>query len=275
MENAKKVELLLSVFQSSLYTHLMSVAADRNKNEGYLGYIPEYQISKIDEEMLDESKVEFVPNESHYNNSVKEDSQEFPEILLRISKHGKVIRRSSTVKNDLEGFLAPCKGRKKEQTKIEDINIEFEETGRVNTKQFDNKTPKLLQRLMMNESKATPAKLIVPETSHEDSSLPSVYGEVIATTYSQGGDGFVLHPGDFVSILQFLHEFGLVECKWQGMKGLFPQDKIKLITKSSESFNTSISSLVNKQLTNKPLNGDQSSVTSSKLKARLMKKTST
>lgn len=274
--NVKKVNALLSVFQASLYSHLVSVATDRANSESYLGYVPPIQInSLIIEESMFESQSDSNIIEAPHSIQNIEESPEVPEVLLFLHKHGKVLKKAPTVKNELTDYLAKCKGKQKAPSEIKTYQLDFEEIGITQVKAKYSNAPKVLQRLVSVEKEVKPARFIIPEESKIEYSQASLYGEVIATTYSQGGDGFVLHPGDFVSILQFLHEFGLVECKWQGMKGLFPQDKVKLMTRPSESLNTSISSLVSKQFLNvRPQTSQSMSFTkTSKLVGRMAKKT--
>jgi hypothetical protein len=274
MDQVQKVEILLSLFQASLYSHLISVSSNRGNSSTYIGLIPDIEYAEVvNDESLNESKLASEVIKDPSIKEIPDDAYKIPSVRISIPKHGKALKKTITVKNDLAGPLAQCKGKKKLQTVVQDIELEYEEKGQVLEQNKYKTTPKVLQRLLSSTDDAKPARFVIPENSHENISLPSLYGEVIATTYSQGGDGFALHPGDFVSILQFLHEFGLVECKWQGLKGLFPQDKIKLLTRPSDSLNTSISSIVSKQLTSSKTASEPFSLNkSSKLINRLMKK---
>ena len=200
-----KVNTLLSIVQASIYSHLISIASNRQESRSYLGYIPPIQINDtITEEDHQDSKIESIRNQ---DTSIHEISEEEPQIPL-VSR-----KKAKTIKNDLAGFLTKTEGKIKILTEKEDLQFEFEETGKIEIKNKYVKTPKVLQRILSAENVPKPARFILPDDSKEESAAPSLYGEVIATTYSQGGDGFALHPGDFVSVLQFLHDFGLVECK--------------------------------------------------------------
>ena len=271
----RKVNTLLSVFQASLLSHLITVASNRNSGDTYLGHIPAIQIDElISEENNPDSHSESQFIEEPQSSQMLEEVPDIRSVPIYLHKHGKVLKKTSTVKNDLSGWLEKCKGKRKNATEVKTLELEFEEIGRVQKKSNYSAAPKVLQRLQSAENKPKPARHIVPEEPPQELPQASLYGEVIATTYSQGGDGFVLRPGDFVSVLQFLHEFGLVECKWQGMKGLFPQDKVKLLTRPSESLNSSLSSLVSKQFLNLRSGTSQSMsfTKNSKLANRLAKK---
>ena len=274
-KQVKKVNALLSVFQASLLSHLISVASNRNTSETYLGHVPAIQIDElVSEENNPDSRSESQFIEEPQSAQIFEEIPDMPSVPIYLHKQGKVLKKTSAVKNDLSGWLEKCKGKRKMPTEIKTLELEFEETGIIQTKSKYSAAPKVLQRLQSAENKPKPARYIVPEEPRQELPQASLYGEVIATTYSQGGDGFALHPGDFVSILQFLHEFGLVECKWQGMKGLFPQDKVKLLTRPSESLNSSLSSIVSKQFLNLRPGSSQSMsfIATSKLGNRLAKK---
>ena len=63
---------------------------------------------------------------------------------------------------------------------------------------------------------ASPARFISDSPVTKDT--PKVlYGNVLSECFSQGGEGFVLHKGDVVMIMQFLPNYNLVEVKWYGM----------------------------------------------------------
>jgi hypothetical protein len=79
-----------------------------------------------------------------------------------------------------------------------------------------------------------PARHIIPAEPLEleavtDMPKHALYAEVLGTAYSMGGDGFVLHIGDIVLILQFLAEYGLAEVRWKGLQGLFSVDRLKVM----------------------------------------------
>ena len=209
-----KVNTLLSIVQASIYSHLISIASNRQESRSYLGYIPPIQINDtITEEDHQDSKIESIRNQDTSIHEISEEEPQIPLVSIRIQKHGKTRKKAKTIKNDLAGFLTKTEGKIKILTEKEDLQFEFEETGKIEIKNKYVKTPKVLQRILSAENVPKPARFILPDDSKEESAAPSLYGEVIATTYSQGGDGFALHPGDFVSVLQFLHDFGLVECK--------------------------------------------------------------
>lgn len=264
----QKVGLLLGVFQASLFDHMISAAKNRLNSEIYFGKAPEAIGEALIKEETENSKESSLQQASEHP-EIEESVYLKPE--LRITKHGKLIKTVKSGKND-RLVLHPCRGIRKPPGVIEDIEGEYEETGQIK-KALNNKSLKVLQRL--GENKPTPARFLVPEESKVESTQSTLYGEVIATTYSQGGDGFALHPGDFVCVLQILQDFGLVECKWQGLKGLFPQDKVKLLARPSDSLNTSLSSIVSKQFTqSRQVTFDSfSMLKSSKLMGRLLKKT--
>lgn len=265
--NVNKVNALLSIFQASLFDHMISVAKNRQSSENYLGKALEVVVEQYVKEEIEESKESSLQEPSEHP-EIEEIGFLNPE--LRIEKHGKLVKTIKSAKNDELSF-EPCRGLRKPPGVTEDIEGVYEETGQIK-KVVNNKTLKVLQRL--GENKPTPAKFIVPDESKSESTQSSLYGEVIATSYSQGGDGFALHPGDFVSVLQVLQEYGLVECKWQGLKGLFPQDKIRLLARPSDSLNSSMSSIISKQfLQSRQVTFDSfSMLKSSKLMGRLLKK---
>lgn len=267
--SVQKVNLLLGIFQASLFDHMISVAKNRQNSDIYFGKAPEIIEEAFIKEEIENSKESSVQQLSEH---LENEESVYLKPELRISKHGKLLKTVKSSKNDSLA-LNPCRGLRKPPGVIEDIEGEYEETGQIK-KALNNQKLKVLQRL--GENKPTPARFIVPEESKAESTQSTLYGEVIATTYSQGGDGFALHPGDFVSVLQILQDFGLVECKWQGLKGLFPQDKIKLLARPSDSLNTSISSIISKQfMQSRQVTFDSfSMLKSSKLMGRLMKKTS-
>ena len=272
---AQKVNKLLSIFQGSLFNHMISMSSNRDTSPSYLGYIPDIHIEEVAlEESITDANVELESNNEAIINESNEENIEIPLIPMKLHKHGKTLKKKISGKNDLVGFMTITDGQKKSITEAKDLELEYEEIGKVQIKQKYSTAPKVLQRLLNNtEINVKPARYTIPEDSKEESTQPSLYGEVIAATYSQGGDGFALHPGDFVNVLQFLNEFGLVECKWQGLKGLFPQDKIKLMTRPSHSLNSSISSIISKQFMNRPAVSESLNMSkSSKLAHRLLKK---
>ncbi|OMJ76012.1 hypothetical protein SteCoe_24727 [Stentor coeruleus] len=268
-----KVNTLLSLFQASLFTHMTSIAVDRTSNS-YLGKIPDI---KLDNLLVDdteiEDKVESIHIEESVINVIDEEIPIVNPVVLMIQKHGEDVRKVSTVKNDMQKSVEKCRGIRKNPAVVETLELVFEEIGLVVKKNKYEDKPKVLQRLLASseenmEKIVKPARFLIPEEPKVDIITASVYGEVISTAFSQGGDGFALHPGDLVCVLQILHDFGLVECKWQGLKGLFPQDKIKILTRPSDSLNSSISSILSKQFIN-PTNDTFSLNKSSKLLSRI------
>lgn len=274
-----KVSTLLSLFQASLFAHMTSIAVDRASSNSYLGKIPSVQLDALlehDSEM--EAKAESIHVEESVINLIDEERPVINPVVLVIQKHGKIVRKVSTVKNDMQKAVERCRGVRKNPAAVENLQLDFEEVGLVVKKNKYEAKPKVLQRLLANDSGdmenlAKPARFIIPEEPKVDIITASVYGEVISTAYSQGGDGFALHPGDLVCVLQILHDFGLVECKWQGLKGLFPQDKIKILTRPSDSLNSSISSILSKQFLNpNPISDTFSLNKTSKLLSRISNK---
>ncbi|CAG9324976.1 unnamed protein product [Blepharisma stoltei] len=345
-----KVQALLTAFQGSLFSHLMSVASNRQESTSYLGHFPfsvevtpvEFQeisrstpvdfqevsrsssikgsqfqnisrrspLEKQNTSQLSSRSSQFKEiswevntrsskqlkelsrPESSRNSGKKEISTEFLEQasdeefvtsfgqgseIAQTPKRGEIVQEVQSAKNDIENYMEKCKGIIKKPPVIkEEYEFEFEETD-------PEKLAKVLARKNIGTNnidhpdfKPKPARFIIPEDLPEHIASPpkqntaTLYGEVIATTYSQGGDGFALHPGDLVTILQFLTDFGLAECRWQGMQGLFPQDKIKVLTKPDQSLNSSLVSLAQRQLFNLG-KSDTSFQQSGKLLSRLAK----
>lgn len=281
-QKVQKISMLLNIFQASLFDHMITLAKNNSSAEVYIGRVPE---SLLEHQIKEESKE--VSKDELENEEVMESEQgshlNMPVVQLRIQKHGKLVKGLKACRSDGLGEkgLETCRGVRKQNCEVEVFEAVFEETGQIRKNMSSNK-PKILQRL--GQAEAKPARYIIPPDTKEEKSeitqadlrVPpqSLYGEVLATTYSQGGDGFSLHPGDLVTILQFFHEFQLVECKWQGLKGLFPQDKIRVLSRPSDSLNSSLSSIISKQfLQSRPVTFDSLSLSKgSKLMNRLMKK---
>lgn len=349
--NKLKVQALLTAFQGSLFSHMISVSNSRNESQSYLGHIPyPIEIAPMDFQDLNRSTpVDFhdisrhssikttqykeifrkSPVENPNDTRISSRSSQFKEINMVINsksnkqshqnshmssgmnsvlkeisleqisdedfvtsfgqasepsptskRSSKNDNKISSVKIDIGDYLLRCRGLRKQIMKEkEEFEFEFEE----NDPTVPERLAKVLQRKNVQpnnienlDMKPKPARFIVPEDlpAHiQNAPKPvsnTLYGEVISTTYSQGGDGFALHPGDLVTILQFLTDFGLAECRWQGMQGLFPQDKIRVLTKPDQSFNSSLVTLAQRQLFNvsKPENSFQ---TPSKLLSRITK----
>jgi len=121
----------------------------------------------------------------------------------------------------------------------------IEKSGQAHVKNY-SKSLKVIQRKAANtnllSSGARPARRVIAPDLPElepSAAMPkqALYAEILATSYSMGGDGFVLHAGDIVLVLQFLAEYGLAEVRWQGLQGLFSVDKMKIMVpaKASES----------------------------------------
>ena len=51
-----------------------------------------------------------------------------------------------------------------------------------------------------------------------------------------------------MTIVQFMGEYGMIECRWQGLQGLFPSDKIKVLTKPNEGMTSSLYTLATSSL---------------------------
>ena len=278
----QKISMLLNIFQASLFDHMITLAKNNSSAEVYIGRVPE---TLLEHQIKEESK-EVSKNDSE--NEELGDSEQahhlpMPEVQLRIQKHGKLVKGLKACQSHglgEKGFET-CRGVRKPHSEVEVFELVFEEAGQVR-KNLSAGKPKVLQRLGRAEAK--PARYVIPQEGNEekeevtqaDLRVPSqsLYGEAIATTYSQGGDGFCLHPGDLVTILQFFHEFQLVECKWQGLKGLFPQDKLRVLSRPSDSLNSSLSSIISKQFVQSKAAPFESLYLSkgSKLMNRLMKK---
>ncbi|OMJ87940.1 hypothetical protein SteCoe_10270 [Stentor coeruleus] len=274
-----KVSTLLSLFQASLFAHITSIAVNRASSNSYLGKIPSVQLDTLlEHESEMEAKAESVYIEESVKSLIDEEIQVANPVILMIQKHGKIVKKVSTIKNDMQKAVEKCRGVRKSPAVVENLQLDFEEVGLVVKKNKYEAKPKVLQRLLAGdnvdiENLAKPARFLIPEEPKVDIITPSVYGEVISTAYSQGGDGFALHPGDLVCVLQILHDFGLVECKWQGLKGLFPQDKIKILTRPSDSLNSSFSSILSKQFLNPNPTADTFSLNkTSKLLSRISNK---
>jgi len=276
MDNSKKVQKLLTAFQSSLISHLISKASNREESSSYIG-----ESFQLLEEPEEKPSVESVQVSRMFQEHISEEleasfgQQEVPE-----ESEFKVFSEPNDI-FDLER----CSGRvKKHFAPKETLEFEYEinesysgsysGTLSAPSKVLQRKNAQLLNKqqiisfempIQQSGTEPTPVKPLLSPQSEDSKTL---YGEVIATTYSQGGDGFVLHPGDFVTILQFLEEYGMVECKWQGLQGLFPQDKIRVLTNHTQDFNSSILSLARKQL----LNLSSKTVQNSKLMKRIAKR---
>lgn len=253
-----KVEMLLSYFQASLYSHLIAVATDRDATYTDLGTLPftfedylhqpdepsqslSHSLS-IESRHREDSKAYSAANTSREEGSfpVKEDLitgsfLQSAETFIDSQEEAKV----KSVKIDLSAAASRVEIRKKREIVEESLpaTLEFSETEDYITMATKPRPPKALLRRLHQSDDPRPARFILDdpeprfETISPDKPAPkTLYAEAITTTYSLGGDGFALHSGDVVMVLQFLEEYGLVEVRWEGLQGLFPVHALKVMT---------------------------------------------
>lgn len=300
------VSRLISAFQATLFNHLISVASAGQKSISSLDYfhlpldvdpilddleiqssklsishhqnVPEMMAYESDEH---EMEVEIIEQETFSHNLVITPPNETPKAVFIQEQPDELIVRSQP--NGLSAHLKRCRGELKHRPVApEQFEFKFEEKSAEENGMSFFMNAKVLQRMskaIKSQDSSVSQSYIqqevtefdtVPEFSPVSVEKPdskTLYAEVIATTYSQGGDGFQLHPGDIVQIVQFLKEFHMVECRWQGMQGLFPSDKIKVMASPSQPLTQKIINLAKKELFKKDI-----VKTSSKLLERLSKK---
>jgi hypothetical protein len=300
------VSRLITAFQATLFNHLISAASAGQKSSSSLDYLPfpldvdpvlddlEIQSSKISithhqhvPEMMTydsdehEMEVEIIEHDTFSQNLAITPSAETPKAVFIQEEPEEFIVRSQP--NGLSAHLKRCRGELHHRPVAPDqFEFQFEEKSAEENGMSFFMSAKVLQRMnkaLRSQDSSVSQSYIqqevteydtVPEFSHVSVEKPdskTLYAEVIAMTYSQGGDGFQLHPGDIVQVVQFLKEFHMVECRWQGMQGLFPSDKIKVMTAPSQPLTQKIINLAKKELFKKDI-----VKTSSKLLERLSKK---
>lgn len=135
--------------------------------------------------------------------------------------------------------------------------VYIEKSGQPHTKNYSTSF-KVIQRKFqganLNASEVRPARrIIAPDPPDlepaEDMPKHTLYGEVTSTSYSMGGDGFVLHAGDIVMIVNFLQEYGLAEVRWQGLQGLFSIEKLKvMLPRPSKDSSTTVLQFANREI---------------------------
>lgn len=252
-----KVATLLSYFQASLYSHLIAVATDRDTADSALGSLPFSFDDYVREEEAESSLNHSVSVESRRredskalsvaNTSREEASLQIKEDLLTgsflksdfafVDSQEEVTVKSTKV--DLGERLERANIRKRRELVPDDLNKpqEFSDSEDYITQQVKPKLSKVLLRKQNQSAEVKPARFILDDPcphfetiSPDKPSAKTLYAEAITTTYSLGGDGFALHSGDVVMILQFLEEYGLAEVRWEGLQGLFPVNTLKVMT---------------------------------------------
>ena len=291
-DNKLYIQRLLTVFQATLYNQLISVATTGKKSSSCLDTLPypldldpctdpiEVEFSRLSSQNLNiqemrlyeaeaehEMEVEIIEHDTFSHNFVMSPPPDSTKSVFIEKEPDEFIIRSHS--NGLSSHLKRCRGvfRPSPEASIQ-FEFKFEEKSpEVNVLSFFQNS-KVLQRMgkivnIIDSSilqSSIPQEVTEFDTVHEFSTVSidnpdskTLYAEVIATTYSQGGDGFQLHSGDIVQIIQFLKEFHMVECRWQGMQGLFPADKIKVMVAPSKPLSQKIINLAKKELFNKEI----------------------
>jgi len=255
-----KVATLLSYFQASLYSHLIAVAADRDTADSSLGSLPfpfddylpleaepslNHSVS-VESRRREDSRVLSVANTSREEATLplKEDllTGSFVKFDFAFMDSQEEVTVKS-VKVDLEETLERVSLRKRTAAVLDDLNRpqELSESEDYITQQVKPKLSKAMLRRQNQSAESKPARFVLDDPpprfetiSPDKPSAKTLYAEAITTTYSLGGDGFALHPGDVVMILQFLEEYGLAEVRWEGLQGLFPVHTLKVMTPIAE-----------------------------------------
>jgi hypothetical protein len=142
---------------------MIALSKNYQNSEVYVGRVPDNFLSNhIQEASKEQSNDESIKESEH---DEKNSVFVLPEVDLHIQKHGKLLKSSKTCKNDLNFSFAPCQGVRKPPVELEDIEVEYEETGQIKKNMSKNK-PKVLQRLGNVEIK--PARFAVPVEEREE-----------------------------------------------------------------------------------------------------------
>ena len=97
-KQVKKVNALLSVFQASLLSHLISVASNRNTSETYLGHVPAIQIDElVSEENNPDSRSESQFIEEPQSAQIFEEIPDMPSVPIYLHKQTEQLQ--SAVEN--------------------------------------------------------------------------------------------------------------------------------------------------------------------------------